>query len=268
MSVHWVIDRALGRSEGGYENLVAQLERIGTGYTLVRKPPFADYLVGMEDNDTPITIDVPNPVFVTGTTSMGLVSKKMGWNPGYIDAPGQAELIEVWGSEVLNHDAVMGPLGTIEPPGDGFFIRPVEDTKSFAGQLMNRDEFYDWRAKIVEGDFPFATLGANDEVMMASLKNIYAEYRLYVIAGEIVTGSRYKLGNRVFYTSDLDPQMLDYARERIKEYRPREAMCLDIAQVEGDTTTYKVIETNAISSAGFYACDMGRFVSAINDLYG
>jgi hypothetical protein len=268
MSVHWVVDRALGRSEGSYERLLEQLDRSGTPYTLVRKPPFADYLVGLEDNDTPITIDVPNPVFVTGTTSMRLVSDKHGWNPGYIDAPGQLELKDAWGEELLNHDAVVGPLGTIMPPGDGFFIRPVEDTKSFAGQMMNADEFYDWRKNIINGDFAFATLGPDDLVMMAPYKEIYAEYRLYVIGGEIVTGSRYKLGNRVFYTSDLDPKMLDYARERINEYCPRQAICLDIAQVQGDKLTYKVIETNAISSSGFYACDMGRFMSAINEMFG
>ena len=267
MTVHWVIDRALGRAEGGYERLLIALERTNTPYTLVRKPPFADYLVGMEDNDTPITIEVPNPVFVTGTTSMRLVSAKMGWNPGYIDAPGQEELKAVWGDELLNHDAVMGPLGTIMPPGKGFFIRPVEDTKSFAGTLMNDDEFYDWRKMIVTGDFPYATLGKDDLIMMAPIKNIYAEYRLYVVDGEIITGSRYKIGNKVFYTEDLDPKMLDYARVRIKEYCPRRALCLDIAQVEGDDVTYKVIETNAISSSGFYACDMAKFADAINGAF-
>lgn len=267
MTVHWVIDRALGRAEGGYERLLVALERTNTPYTLVRKPPFADYLVGMEDNDTPITIDVPNPVFVTGTTSMRLVSAKMGWNPGYIDAPGQEELKSVWGDELLNSDAVMGPLGTIMPPGKGFFIRPVEDTKSFAGQIMNEDEFYDWRKSIIMGNFPFATLGKDDLIMMAPIKTIYAEYRLYVVDGDIVTGSRYKIGNKVFYTEDLDPKMLDYARARIKEYCPRRAMCLDIAQIEGDNLTYKVIETNAISSSGFYACDMAKFADAINGAF-
>src|SRR3546814_6705316 len=50
--------------------------------TLFRsKPPFADYLIGLGDDHSPITIDVPNPVFVTGTTSMRLVCEKMDWNP-------------------------------------------------------------------------------------------------------------------------------------------------------------------------------------------
>lgn len=266
--IHWVIDRALGRAEGGYEHLISHLDRIGTPYTLVRKPPFADYLVGMEDNDTPITIEVPNPVFVTGTTSMRLVSDKMGWTPGYVDAPSQTELFDVWGEHVLNYGAIVGKFRDITPPDGSFFIRPVEDTKSFAGQIMDEaSQFEYWRKSIILGDFPFATLGPEDEIMMAPIKQIYAEYRLYVIGGKIVTGSRYKLGHRVFYTTDLDPDMLTYAEERIKEWCPRRAVCLDIAHVAGDEP-YKIIETNAISSSGFYACDMGKFINAINDEYG
>lgn len=275
--VHWIVDRALGRSEGGYEALVAQLERQDTPYSLVRKPPMADYLVGIttsEDpaeirrvNDTPITLDVPNPVFICGTTSMKLVAANMGWTPGYVDAPGQQELLVHWGDHLLNSTAVISSLRDAVPPSEYFFARPVEDTKAFAGTIFSRGDFLDWQKLFLTEGNAFVTMNADDLILLAPLQNIYAEYRLYVIGGEIVTGSRYKLGDRVFYTTDLDPQMLAYARERIAEYCPRRALCLDVAQVEGvdGRTTYKVIETNAISSSGFYACDMGKFVAAINE---
>lgn len=268
MTVHWIIDRALGRAEGGYEHLVNCLERTNTPYTLVRKPPFADYLIGLGDDHTPITIDVPNPVFVTGTTSMRLVCEKMNWNPGYIDAPGQEELKAAWGDELLNYDAVVGTFRDIVPPSGAFFIRPVEDTKSFAGQIMEEaSQFESWRKSLIDIENSVTTLKPDDLIMMAPLKRIYAEYRLYVVDGEIVTGSRYKLGNKVFYTTDLDLGMIEYAKERIKEYCPRRALCLDIAEIEGDKVTYKVIETNAISSSGFYACDMAKFADAINGAF-
>jgi hypothetical protein len=92
--MHWVVNTSLQR-EGGYEALIHNLERTATPYTLVRKPPFADYLVGMEDDfdeeghQKPIMLDIEGPVFVTGTTSMREVSKAHGWKPGYIDAPSQ-----------------------------------------------------------------------------------------------------------------------------------------------------------------------------------
>jgi hypothetical protein len=263
--MHWIVDRALNR-EGGYDSLIHSLERLGTPYTLVRKPPFADYLVGMTDNDTPITVDVPNPVYATGTTSLGLVSKTHGWSPGYIEGIDQGELLTAWGDELLNHDAIVGPISTIEPPSEHFFARPVHDSKAFTGAVFDRREWQDWIVNLIGIQNSHTTIRADDPVMLAPVKRIYAEYRLFVVGGEIVTGSLYRLGHKVFYNNTLDGKMLDYARARVKEFCPRRAMCLDIAQIESDSDTpiYKVIECNSISSAGFYACDMLRFAGAIN----
>lgn len=277
MSVHWVVDRALGRTDPmggrgdlGYEALLNALTKTNTSYDLVRKPPFADYLIGLGDDHTPVELDLSGPVFVVGTTSMGLVSEKHGWSPGYVEGTPQDTLLAHWGSHLLNHDSLMAPLEDIDPPWAEFFIRPVEDTKSFAGTIMKRDEFLDWRGRVCAGKNAFVTLNGPDAVMVAPWKPILAEYRLYVMDGVIVTGSRYRLGSRIFYTTDLDPAMISFAKERIAEYCPSRAMCLDIAQIASDDVRdrYKVIETNSISSAGFYACDMQIFVNSINEMYG
>lgn len=264
--VHWVVNTNLKR-EGGYHSLIEALRRQEIDFTLVDKPPFVDYLIDSNrefgDPCVPITLELEGPVFVTGTTSMRDVSRNHGWNPGYVDAPSQTELMEKWGEHLLNHDAVFGKLGEIVAPGSHFFARPVEDTKSFAGEVMDSDHFEDWRKTIVEGGNAFVTIGAGDEIMLAPIKKIYAEYRLYFISGEYCTGSRYKIGHKVEYIPHVDPAALDFARERIAEFCPRRAVCLDIAHIEGNDP-YKVIETNAISSAGFYACDMNKFVGAIN----
>lgn len=255
-----------------YHDLIAALERTGTPYTLVRKIPFTDKLVDPDDDSfegepREVHIELDGPVFVTGTTSMGLVSKRYGWNPGYVDAPGQDELIAHWGTEVLNADAVIAPLKDIEPPCAEFFARPVQDTKAFAGMTTTREEFLAWRDNIVAGGNDFVTMGGDSLVMLAPLKKIFAEYRLYVIGGEIVTGSRYKLGTQVGYVRDLPPDMMAYARARLREWLPRRAVCFDIAHIAGDEP-YKIIETNSLSSAGFYACDMNIFVNAINAEFG
>ena len=271
MSVHWVVNTSLHR-EGGYHNLVQALERQEVPYTLVDKPPFADYLIDSSEREfggevKKLTLDIEGPVFVTGTTSMRYVSENHGWDPGYIDAPGQTELMQHWGEHLLNHDAVFGTLRDIQCPGKSFFIRPVEDTKSFAGDIMDAAHFEDWRKTIIAGGNAFVTLNADDEIMMSPIKKIYAEYRLYFIGGKFVTGSRYKLGHNVDYVEHVDVAALRYAEERIAEFCPRRAVCLDIAHIEGPRP-YKVIETNSISSAGFYACDMNKFVGAIGLEFG
>ncbi len=259
--MHWIVNTSLKR-EGGYDFLIDQLDRQQTPYTLVRKPPFAPYLVGMDD-DVPMMLDhIEGPVFVTGTTSMGEVSLAHGWNPGYITAPSFTECLEHWGDHMLNAKSVVGELGKVEIPDVPFFVRPEQDTKSFAGTIMDPEEFEEFRARISDIDgwtnCPLDTL-----VQVAPLQTIWAEYRCYIIDGLYVTGSRYKTGQTVAYSADVGQRIIDYANARIHEWNPRIAVVLDIADTPDGL---KVIETNAISSSGFYAIDMNLFVGHINAL--
>lgn len=274
--MHWVVDRSLGRrnalgqgGEAGYEALMVALKQSGTPYTLVRKIPFSGDLIDPDDESRDpkrITLDLNGPVYVCGTMAMNNTAREHGWSPGYIDAPDQQELIDQWGHHMLNYHAVIGRFADIQPPADDFFARPVDDSKSIAGTVFKRADFEEWRERVMRVQGSDTTIQADDRFMMAPIQKIYAEYRLYVLDGVIATGSRYKLGSRVFYTTDLDPSMLDFARRRIAEFCPRRALCLDIAHVEGPQP-YKVIETNAISSAGFYACDMQIFVNSMNGMF-
>lgn len=258
--MHWVINTNLHR-EGGYHSLIEQLDHQGIAYTLVRKPPFVDYLVNMDD-DVPMELKIDGPVFVSGTTSMKLVSDKMGWSPGYIDSPGIVECIEHWGHHMLNADARFGRIDEIQPPSGRFFIRPDEDSKTFSGEVMDDAHFNDWRAMVCSLD-GYTTLPGDTLVMIASLKTIWAEYRCTVVDGRVVTASRYKTGTTVGYSTEVGDRIINFANARVREWNPRIAFTLDIADTpEG----LKVIETNALSSSGFYALDMGIFVGEITAL--
>ena len=62
------------------------------------------------------------------------------------------------------------------------------------------------------------------------------------------------------YSPEVGQRIIDFANERVREWNPRIAFTLDIADTpEG----LKIIETNAISSSGFYAIDMNKFVGEI-----
>lgn len=265
--MHWVVNTNLHR-EGGYAALLAQLERQGVEHTLVRKPPFVEYLIAIHDDldeeghHRPIMLDIEGPVFVTGTTSMNGVSKAHGWNPGYIDSPDLFECIDVWGDLCLNSQAILGPLGSIEAPSDHFFIRPNEYSKAFAGTVMSGEKFSGWRSDLMSSS-GYTTLPPETEVVIAPLKTIWAEYRTIIVDGRYVTGSRYKTGNTVAYSPDVGQRIIDFAQQRIDEWNPRLAITLDIADTPDGL---KVIETNAISSSGFYAIDMNKFVGEITAL--
>jgi hypothetical protein len=268
--MHWIVNTSLKR-EGGYYALIEQLDHLGTPYTLVRKPPFVDYLISMEDDldangdHKPMRLDIEGPVFVTGTTSMKGVSDRHGWGtpgPGYIDAPSQQECLEHWGDHMLNAEARYGTLASIIPPEGSFFIRPDEDSKAFSGEVMDKDGFEDFRQRIIDIK-GWTTCSPDTLVMVAPLKTIWSEYRCYVIDGKVRTSSRYKTGQTVAYSRDVGSFITDYANARVEEWNPRIAFVLDVAHTPDGL---KVIETNAVSSSGFYDIDMNIFVGEINAL--
>lgn len=265
--MHWIVNTNL-RREGGYAALLEQLERQQQPYTLVRKPPFVDYLVAMEDEGddagsrTPIMIEIEGPVFVAGTTSMKAVSQAHGWSPGYIDAPSQQECFRAWGEHMLNIDAQFGAFRDVTPPSGDFFIRPNLDNKAFSGTVMQASRFESWREGLLKTDV-WATVPPDLEVMVAPLRSIHAEYRCIIVNGRYVTGSRYKSGRAVTYSPEVDQRIICFANERVGEWNPRPALCLDIADT-GDGL--RILETNAISSSAFYAIDMNLFVGEISGL--
>ncbi len=266
--MHWVVNTSLKR-EGGYEALIYQLERQGVEYTLVRKPPMADYLVAMHDDldenghHKPIMLDhIEGPVFVSGTTSMNAVSEAHGWKPGYIDSPDLLECVEHWGDLCLNNEARLGTIKDIKAPDHPFFIRPNRDSKAFAGKVMEASEFEDFRKGVLDIK-GWTTIPPETEVVIAPLKKIWAEYRTIIVNGRYVTGSRYKTGYTVAYSNEVGNRVIDFAQARVNEWNPRIAFALDIADTPDGL---KVIETNAISSSGFYAIDMNIFVGEITAL--
>lgn len=263
--MHWVINKGLER-EAGYRTLISQIEHRSIPYTLVRKPPVVPYLVAMHDDldergqHRPIMLDpIDDLVFVLGTTSMKDVSEAHGWTPGFIDAPTQPECFAAWGDHMLNIDARFGRLGDIEPPADEFFIRPDQTGKAFPGKVIKAGEFDDWRRDLM-AQVPSRVTAAT-KVMVSPMKTIWSEYRCIVVDGEFVTGSRYKTGRTWSESPDVGNRIIRYVTERASQWRPRRAICIDVADTpEG----LKVIETNSVSAAGFYANDMARFVDAID----
>lgn len=257
--MHWVIDRMIS-NEVSAERLLAALDEARTPYTLVKKPPFADHIVSVDDNDKPLDLQIEGPVFVSGSTAMMSVSKARGWSPGYIDAPSLDECLDHWHGHMLNSDLYTGPLATIRPAVGAFFIRPVNDGKAFAGSVLNPDKFDAWKARLLDGD-GYAALSPDTQVAIASVKSILREYRCLVVDGEFITASRYKVGQRVSYSPGAPGEIASFVQSRADEWSPRRAFILDVAETDHGV---RIVENNSVSSAGFYAMDMHRYVTAIN----
>ena len=201
---------------------------------------------------------------------------------------------------LLNEDYVMLPYGDLRKRKDWLFenfgteydhifMRPDIGSKSFPGGTFDNQFFFSWLNGIDEHVQP------HDLVVISSPKKIETEWRFFVRPGEVITGSIYKCEwqsnwTRVSETAGEEYRdhkgrsTLTYALETVLqsgevvdtgkrawdftkmiseiEWPGRDPVfVVDVAQVEGGE--FKLIEFNAASCSGLYACDPDKIVAAI-----
>lgn len=270
----WVLQSNLYKEES-FRELNRLLDKMRITKVLVKPLPFTLKLAHAEENingqDFDLIkepfIDESQNIMVCGSYTLSKIAKHRGWKPGsFLNDNFDYEIWrDNWGKEnMLNGDAIVSKVKNVKIPNSWsrIFARPVEDTKSFAGGVFHKEQFENWMKDIqkIEG---YSTIDADTRIMFAPLKEIYAEYRLFVIDGKIVTGSLYKVRNQVIYSSVMDEYVIDYAKEMISQWEPDRAFVMDVAITsEGN----KIVEINNINSSGFYACDLNKFIVGIEEM--
>jgi ATP-grasp domain, R2K clade family 3 len=261
--MHWVLQTNLFK-ESEWENLIHALYRLNVPYSIHKVVPFIGELI-------PPAEPRHKNVICFGSYSMRHTAKAMGWTPGVYDLFDINFLVqkEHWGKELLNHDAQVISFrdAILEHPT---FIRPIDDSKYFAGRIFDPDEWNTWRKSIVEDHHDYGSgLSPDTLVQLCAPKQIYAEYRFWIVDGKVVTWSQYKRGARVVYSADVDREVIRYASavgcaNTLAARNPLPwlpaAFVLDVCETPDG---FKIVEINTINSAGFYACDVMTLVNEL-----
>lgn len=256
--MHWLIQERFAKEEQ-FTAMIATLNRFDIPYTLQeRVVPFVGELIPDPQIET-------DNVICMGSVGMRHAAKKRGWWPGVYDMEpfGFDQHLEHWGFRMLNSDSIVVPFGEAKFEGTKF-IRPAHDTKAIVGGLMDWDDFGPWQKRVIDmGNETGGTLTALTPIQVSTPKQIYAEYRFFVVDGRIATGSMYKFGDRVQYMEvNKDHSAAQYAEECLKLWQPLPAFTLDIADTPNG---FKIIETNTINSSGMYAIDVQSLVLALEE---
>ncbi|QDE69185.1 hypothetical protein BHS09_20630 [Myxococcus xanthus] len=251
-TMHWVVQHNLF-NEPGFHTLLGVLRRGEIPHTVVKVIPF--------DGGVEPTVDVDGPVIVMGSLSLTRYAKRRGWTPGaFLNDNFDFRIWrEQLGHHLLNADAQVHRFGDVPPREGPFFIRPCLDDKSFSGMVTTWDDFSTWRASALalgEG----ATVDADTWVAVSPLKHIQREYRMVVVDGRVITGSRYKLGDRVASSPEVEPDVRAFAQAMADTWTPDRAYVLDVFMHDSDLY---VGELNNLNAAGFYAYDVAKMVDAI-----
>lgn len=254
--MHWILQDNLF-SEREWTTLVAVLDRFALPYSVHKVIPFIGEL-------TPPAQPTKPKVICIGSYSMRHSAKAFGWTPGVYDLEPFNFLVQkrMWKREMLNHDAHVCRFedAVIEGPT---FIRPIDDSKHFAGKVFDVEEFFTWKRNVcvLEHDYG-SSLSKDTLIQLCKPKEIFSEYRFWVVNGRIATASLYKRGSRVVYSSDVDDRFFHYVSRLTFDWQPHKAFVVDVCDTPDGL---KVVEINTLNSAGFYAGDMQKLVSALED---
>jgi len=209
--MHWLLQEKFDYDKKFVE-LRETLTRFNIPYSLVKVIPFSDGDIQFIDGEVDLS---DTSVFTYGsyTLATGAASK---YSPGAYISPGieMDALMSAYGDEMFNHDMVIAPLSEIEPIGDEFFIRPVEDTKSFIGEVVTRDHFEKWRTQVIKvSEGGYSTVTPDTMTVIAPIKKIDQEVRCFSVNGKVVTASTYKVNGQPHFSSHVDQYIIDYAEK-------------------------------------------------------
>lgn len=262
--MHWILQNNLF-NESEYESMISNLDRFDIQYSIHKVVPFVGELI-------PEPILNTHKVVCFGSYSMRHTAKKYGWDPGVYDLFEMNFLrqLEHWGDRMLNADSeiVQFKDAKIDEPT---FIRPIDDSKYFAGKVFDPEEFNKWQHDVCELKLDFGnSLTPETMIQLCKPKEIYAEYRYWIVDGRIVTRSLYKRGGRVIYSPDVDSEFDMYVSSLISSmcnnsWNPHKAFVLDVCDTPNGT---KIVEINTINAAGFYAGDIQAIILALENMEG
>ncbi len=138
------------------------------------------------------------------------------------------------------------------------FIKPSMDQKAFTPGILEPGVTIEEFIKNQKHSLNYI----NEFAVIAPVQAISEEYRFFVVMGEAVTGSMYKLGERVVY-SELVPQNIwSAAKDYAKLYAPHDVFTMDLCVTDKGI---KIVEYNCWNASGLYKTDIGKIFFAVKE---
>jgi hypothetical protein len=167
---------------------------------------------------------------------------------------------------LANPEYIMIPFGELERRSEQFFdffktdslfVRPDTGGKVFAGRVIGKAE----SAFDLDTINRLSGVWPDTMVLVAKGKVITAEYRFFIVAGEVITGSMYMSNGEPCVSPIVNADCMAVARKvAASSFQIDNAYCCDVGIVDGEA---KVIELNSFSAAGLYACDAKKLFAAV-----
>lgn len=274
MSICWLVDELLSERayETGYSSLHDAALELGHRVYKTKYKPFSEHPFPVAEGGYPF--EKGACVVTHGTVQFcKQVEQWCGrlWTPGmYFNANVKSfsKFAAYIGGDLLNDDYNILPFGEVcrrLRQDDAVFIKPESGLKEFVGQLIYGS---DPAEKTLRELSPYGLIDPTTLCVIANPKDIKAEFRYVIVDKKVITGSEYRWDNVLDVRRDTHP-ICDAMAKKIAEADWQADTCYacDVALVADKWTgkdSAKVIELNAFSSSGLYACDTYKIVEAVS----
>jgi hypothetical protein len=135
------------------------------------------------------------------------------------------------------------------------FARPTSTHKLFVGRLIAEDDFASALAP--------TRYDLESQVVIAEPRDIGREWRLVVVRGEVVAGSRYAAGGVRDISPDCPAEVFAFADSLLGAvaWRPDDVFMLDACESQDGL---RLVELNSFSCSWLYACDLPTVVECVS----
>ena len=133
------------------------------------------------------------------------------------------------------------------------FIKPLDDLKAFTGFVANSSSLSKLKNELI-----LQKIETPKGLLLCQPKEVYAEWRLFVVNGRIISGSMY----RPWADKDLPEEVIAFGKRAIKQWTPADVFVLDVGKLDQG---FKVIECNCFNWSRFYLSRVDLIVNAVTE---
>jgi hypothetical protein len=236
------------------------LEACGSAYRDVEIVPFSD--------DLPDVSYVTDFALAHGTTSMIKNAHKKGWTVFFNPENFRPSLWRLkYGRNFLNYDGYACKLGETSLMGLSdkdcmSFVRPNGDFKDFSGSVVDIRGWTKFVQDVQSGGYPFDD---QLEIFAAPAKNLFEEYRMFIVNGVVVSSSKYRLRTILDKKPGAPKEVVMFANNMAAIWNPERAYVMDVCKT--DQGELKVLELNCFNASGVYAAPIEPIIEAVEFMY-
>ena len=257
--IGWVVQKNLTSDRYVYDSFQRIFEKHKIPYEFVDIIPFSGLLPEFKKDRINIFY---------GSTSMMDAVYNSGFRDGLFFNPETFRMdlyIEEWGILMLNDKAKITTLKELcnqDLQDDEFiFIRPIDDSKLFNGQVKTFSEIKNWKKnfQVMKDNL----LTEDTAILAGAPYKINKEWRNIIVNGKVISSSRYyRDGYLSKSATDIPYQVIELCEMACEIFTPHDIFAMDIAETGGE---YYILECGCANSVGFYEIDMEKVILAIQD---